>query len=159
MKNIKFILAAGIIALLSLSNNGYSQNWGFSLPFGGGGFAINKKNWVAGFNGATVGGGNSGWGFQLPNGAGFYNGSPMGGAPCYGGGYGGGAVITAVPQVAQYGGWRNGYGWNYGAYPPPTVPGYGRINPTTPVRVFQTWRNGAAVYQSANGQVWVRQRF
>lgn len=56
-----------------------AQNWGFSLPFGIGGFAINGKNWTAGYNGAVAGGGPSGWGFGLPNGAGFYNGNGGGG--------------------------------------------------------------------------------
>ena len=96
MKLIK--LSCLLICLTVISNTGWSQNWGFSLPFGNGGFAINGKNWTAGLGGAVVGGGRSGWGFQLPNGAGFYNGGgpgmyggvvPMG----YGGGYGGAPCV------------------------------------------------------------------
>lgn len=151
MKNIKNMLFAGVVALLIFCSNGYSQNWGFSLPYGGGGFAINKKNWVAGLNGISAGGGRSGWGFQLPDGAGFYNGNPYGGG-C-GQGWNGGVVVAPVPQVVVRPGWRNGYGWNYGQNFPRQIPG------STPVQVYGAWQNGAAVYRSANGQMWVQQPF
>ena len=160
MKTVNKLVA--IVGLLfAIQQSSQAQNWGFSLPFGGGGFAINGKNWAVGLpNGAAAGGGQGGWGFQLPSGVGFYNGGgggPAGVMPCGGGGYYGN------PQVAEaywtgVGGSYDRNGWNYG-------PGYYQRRPesTAPVRrlpvPYNYAKRGGAAWQAIDGRVWVRQPF
>jgi len=67
----------------------------------------------------------------------------------------GGAVNPAViaENWTGEGGYYSRYGWNYGpnAYPIPAG--------TTPVRYMAKAANGAAVYQSASGQIWYQQPY
>lgn len=154
MKNTKLLLVAVIALLFGFNSKGYSQNWGFALPFGVGGFAINGKNWTAGYGGASVAGGRGGWGFQLPNGAGFYNGN--GGAPGYCGG--GAAVFGGGGGGAYYSGPQGQYvnaatGWSYGPAP------YVGPSQTRPARYLAVRDDGGAIYQTENGNVWVQNPF
>ena len=120
MKLIKKVLMV-VGMLFALQQVSHAQNWGFSLPFGAGGFAINGKNWTAGLNGIVAGGGQRGWGFGLPNGAGFYNGSMNGG--CGGRGYAsGGGGYAAVPGCAVV---TRGAAFVPSQAPPGVLGGYG----------------------------------
>ena len=171
MKKLKLaVIGVGLLFAIQATSN--AQNWGFSLPFGNGGFAINGKNWTAGLGGAVAGGGRGGWGFQLPSGVGFYNGGGPGGgcAPGYGGGgavyagggygpggqpvmYQGGSPAPVPENWTGQGGYYSANGWNHGPNWRPGPSG------STPAVYHARWPNGAAVYQSVNGQTWVQQPY